>query len=260
MAEILYLYAIAARGELTAPPAAGVDGRGRFAIVEQGRLAALAGRVDSNEFSQESIDARASDLDWIGAIGWRHQEVVNAVRETTDVVPVRAFTLFSSETTLRDHLREREAALVEVLDRIRGRDEWTLQVEFDGDRWPAAVERRSPALAQLRAEAESAPEGRAYLLRKKIEDARRSAGREEEDRIVAELEERAREEFASPLVVERRQTRAGAFPQINILLDRSAADRVREFAGGLSRAWESDGVTIRLTGPWPPYTFVGSEP
>lgn len=258
MPPVLYLYAIAPRDSLSVPSVGGVDGAGEFTIVEHGGIAALAGIVDGEAFSQEAIDARAADLDWIGGIGWRHQETVTAVRRSADAIPVRAFTLFSSEEALRAHLAENEGTFESVLGRIRGREEWTMQVEFDDAKWSAAVERRSSALAPLLAEAEAAPEGRAYLLRKKVGEARKNAAREEEDRVVAEIEEKARSEFASPLVAERRQTRSGTFPQINLLLPRDAAPRIRAFADGLSRAYGEQGVSIRLTGPWPPYTFVRS--
>ena len=152
MPQVIYLYAIAPRGALQAPDVEGVDGRRDFAVVEEGEIAALAGRVDAAEFSQEAIDARASDLDWIGQIGWRHQQVVAAARDQADAIPLGAFSLFSSEEALRGHLSDRQAALREVLDAIREREEWTLQVDFQGDRWEAAVARRSPTLAALAVE------------------------------------------------------------------------------------------------------------
>ncbi len=174
MTQALYVYAIAPRGELRVPDADGVDGRREFAIVEEGGLAALASRVDAAEYSQDAIDARASDLDWVGQIGWRHQQVIAAAREGADAIPLGAFALFSTEDALRADLRDRGAELADLLERIRGREEWTLQVDFEGAKWEAAVERRSPTLATLAAEAEGAPAGKAYLLRRKAEETRRA--------------------------------------------------------------------------------------
>lgn len=256
MPQVIYLYAIAPRGALQAPDVEGVDGRRDFAVVEEGELAALAGRVDAAEFSQEAIDARASDLDWIGQIGWRHQQVVAAAREQADAIPLGAFLLFSSEDSLRGHLRDRQAALREVLDTIRGREEWTLQVDFKGDTWEAALARRSPTLAALSAEADGAPAGKAYLLRRKAEEARKNAAREARDAVVRELESRVSDALRAPVLVELRPRPGGTVPQINILLEKKRAAEIGALAERLESEYAPDGVELRMTGPWPPYTFV----
>jgi hypothetical protein len=256
MAEPLYVYAIAARGGVRHPAVDGVDGRREFLLVEQGDLAALASRVDAAEFSQESIDARAADLDWIGQIGWRHQQVIAAVRESADAIPLGAFTLFSSEESLRADLRERSAALAGVLAAIRGREEWTLQVDFEGAAWEAAVARRSPTLAAISAEAEAAPAGKAYLLRRKADEVRRNAAREARDSVVRELETRVSESLRSPVIVELRPRPGGTVPQINILLEKERSAEIGALAEKLESEYAAEGVGLRVTGPWPPYTFV----
>ncbi|HSN68720.1 MAG TPA: GvpL/GvpF family gas vesicle protein [Thermoanaerobaculia bacterium] len=256
MPNVIYLYAIAPRGALVAPDLEGVDGRHDFVVIEEGEVAALAGRVDAEEFSQEAIDARASDLDWIGQIGWRHQQVVAAAREQADAIPLGAFSLFSSEDALRAHLRDRHAALRGVLETIRGREEWTLQVDFEGDKWEAAVARRSPTLAALAAETEGAPAGKAYLLRRKADEAKKNAAREARDAVVRELESRVSEALRAPVIVELRPRPGGTVPQINILLEKKRSPEIGALAGRLETEYAPDGVELRVTGPWPPYTFV----
>jgi hypothetical protein len=256
MAEALYVYAIGSRGVLRAPAEDGVDGRREFALVEEGDLAALTSRVDGEAFSQEAIDARAGDLDWIGQIGWRHQRVVAAAREVADAIPVGAFSLFSSEESLREDLRKRAESLGATLERIRQRDEWTLQLDFGGERWEAAVAQRSPTLASIAAEAEGAPAGKAYLLRRKAEEARKNASREARDEVVREIEGRVREALGAPVVVELRPRPGGTVPQINILLERDRGAELEALAAALGSEFAREGVELRMTGPWPPYTFV----
>ncbi len=256
MAMALYVYAIAARGELRVPAVDAVDGRQDYLIVEEGDVAALASRVDAAAFSQEAIDARASDLDWIGQIGWRHQQVVAATREDADAIPLGAFALFSTEEALRSDLRNRRDELAGALETIRGREEWTVQVDFEGEKWEAAVARRSPTLAALAAEAESAPAGKAYLLRRKAEEARKNAAREARDVVVREIESRVSGALASPVVVELRQRPGGTIPQINVLLEKTRSGEIGALADRLESEYAPDGVELRVTGPWPPYTFV----
>jgi hypothetical protein len=65
------------------------------------------------------------------------------------------------------------------------------------------------------------------------------------------------EKLACETVAESREQRSGAFPQINVLINRDEEARLEELRGDLERRYGEDGVTLALTGPWPPYTFAG---
>jgi hypothetical protein len=254
MPTILYVYAIAAREALVAPAMEGVDGENRLRVVERGDLAALVSEVDAGAFSQETIDERAADLDWLGAIGYHHQQVVEEACRSSDAIPLRAFVLFSTEEALAEYLEHRAEELREILGVIAGREEWTVKLEFDEKTWTHTIERRAPSLAALAAEAEGAPAGKAYLLRRKMDEARKNAAREAVDAIAAEMEGRISRQLAVPVVAEL--SRTGSMPQFNVLLERSRAAEMEQLAGELQREYGEEGVRPQLSGPWPPYTFV----
>jgi hypothetical protein len=254
MPTVLYVYAIAARDALAAPEIEGVDGEISLRVVARGDLAALVSEVDADAFSQETIDARASDLDWLGSIGYSHQQVVEHACKQADAIPLRAFALFSTEQALGEHLEEKAEELTELLGVIAGREEWTVKLEFDEGTWTDAIERRAPSLAALAAEAEGAPAGKAYLLRRKMDEARKTAAREAVDAIAAEMEDRISRQLGVPVVSEL--SRTGSMPQFNVLLERSRAGEMEQLAEELRRDYRDEGVRPLLTGPWPPYTFV----
>lgn len=256
MASALYLYAVGRAGEIAPPSVTGVDGSTEYAVVAGSGLAALASRVDPGEFGQEAVDARAGDLEWLGGIGYRHQDVVSAVRDRCDAIPLRAFTLFSGERAVEQFLAEERERLTGVLDAIRGRDEWTVRLEFDDERWAHAVEGRSPALAALAEEAKSAPAGRAYLLRRKMDEARKTAARDAEQQLVAEVETRIGSALAAPTLAEGRLARGGSFPQINVLVEKSRREQLEVLHRDLRERYRPEGIELALTGPWPPYSFV----
>lgn len=256
MPKVLYVYVIARRGAISPTGLEGVDGSPGQQVVESGELAALVSSVDSEEFSQETIDARSRDLDWLGEIGYRHQQVVQRACRDTDAIPLRAFILFSSEDSLASYLREQAETLTAVLERIAGREEWTVRLEFDEEVWRNAVERRSPSFAAVAAEAEGAPAGKAYLLRRKMDELRKNAAREAVDAVASEIERRLERELESPIVSETSGARTGGLPQINVLLDRSRSGEIEAVVSSLDSDYRGEGVRPLLTGPWPPYTFV----
>jgi len=60
-------------------------------------------------------------------------------------------------------------------------------------------------------------------------------------------------------IAESRERRDGAFPQINVLIPRDEDARLQELRDELAARYAAEGVTLALTGPWPPYTFAKAE-
>ena len=256
--RILYVYAIARAAHPTPDRVEAIDGSDHIDAVRGDSLAAFYSSVDGADFSQPVIDARSKDVEWLGRIGYRHQTVMAALMRGGTVIPLRAFTLFANESGLRNHLLQESKKFSTILDRLDGKQEWTLRIEFDPERWSEALVRRVDSLRAIAGEMQRAPEGKAYLLRKKLEDEKKRASREAEQQVVGEVEGAVMEKLACDTVAESRVQRGGAFPQINVLLNRDEESRLQELREDLSRRYEGDGVTLALTGPWPPYTFANA--
>lgn len=256
MPEVLYVYAIGRAGHSLPERVEAVDGSDRLAAVAAGELAAYFTPVDDVDFSQGVIDARAKDVEWLGSIGFRHQSVMNALMHGGTIIPLRAFTLFASDESLRRHLEAESARLTKLLDRLDGKQEWTLRIEFDPQLWSEALVRRVDSLRALSEEIAGAAAGKAFLLRKKLDDEKKRASREAEQQVMSEVEQEVLATLACDTVAETRQQRSGAFPQINVLIERDEEARLETLRDELTRRHAAEGVTLALTGPWPPYTFA----
>jgi len=250
----LYVYALT-RDAIT-PDCEAVNQSRHFDQVGHDGLFAVYTTVDDEQFSQEAVDRRAGDLEWLGAIGYRHQNVAAELMKSTAIIPLRAFTLFSSREALDRYLHENREALTRTLERLDGKREWTLQVEFDAERFSEALTNRVDALRDIAAQIESANPGRAFLLRKKLDEEKKKASREAEQQVVSEIEAAVLEKLKCETVAESRLERDGAFPQINVLLNRDEESTLQELLDGLAPRYDKEGVTLALTGPWPPYTFA----
>jgi len=256
MPQILYVYAIARAGHPMPEHVESIDGSDRIDAVTAGDLAAFVTPVDDSDFSQGVIDARAKDVEWLGAIGYRHQNVMNALMRGGTVVPLRAFTLFASGDSVRRHLDNERDRLTKLLERLDGKQEWTLRIEFDPQLWSEALVRRVDSLRALSDDIAGASAGKAFLLRKKLDEEKKAASRQAEQEVMAEVERAVMSKLACDTVAETRQQRSGAFPQINVLLERDEESRLEELREQLTHRYAAEGVTLALTGPWPPYTFA----
>lgn len=249
---ILYAYGIVAGSDPSglggiepvphAQPPHGVENAGWTMIVSA---------VPADEYSQQSIDRHADDLEWIGRIGLGHQRVNDALSNEGDVIPLRAFTLFSDESAVRQWLGEHRETLVRVQDRIGGKLEWTVKLQIEGTGWID-----DPAIRALEAEIASAPAGKAFLLNKKLErELERSRG-EMENRLVEEVAAMIEQASGAEAVVETRSGRSGGDPQIDLLYDRDRIDELERLLASTREDLATRQISISVTGPWPPYTFT----
>ena len=253
---ILYVYAIAR--DAVIPDCDAIDPSGHFDTAGHDGLFAIYTKVADEEFSQEAIDHRAGDLEWLGAIGYRHQAAAAALMKQTTIIPLRAFTLFSSAEAVDNYLHENRELLLKTLERLDGKCEWTLRIEFDAEKFSEALVHRVDALRELASQIDVANPGRAFLLRKKLDEEKKRASREAEQQVVSEIEKFVLDKLSCETVAESRLDREGAFPQINVLLNRDEESKLQELLDELLPRYDSEGVTLALTGPWPPYTFANA--
>jgi hypothetical protein len=143
-----------------------------------------------------------------------------------------------------------------VLERLDGKQEWTLRVEFEPQRWNEALNSRVDSLRAMAGEIASAAPGKAFLLKKKLDDERKKASRDAELQVVGEIEQQILEKLACETIAESRQSRDGAFPQINVLINRDEEAVLQELHRDLSNRYAGEGITLAVSGPWPPYTFA----
>jgi hypothetical protein len=251
-----YVYAIARAGHPLPERVEGVDGSTDVGSLDAAGLSAIHSRVDLVEFSQPVIDARSKDVEWLGAIGYRHQAVMAALMRGGTILPLRAFTLFSSADALRDHLVEQREQFEKILARVDGKQEWTLRIEFEPELWSNALAKRVTDLRELVEEIDRSSSGKAFLLRKKFDEAKKRASRDAEQQVVSEIEAAVLAKLDCATVAESRQQRGGAFPQLNVLIERDEEAVLQELQSELGARYGGEGVTIALTGPWPPYTFA----
>lgn len=154
---------------------------------------------------------------------WHHEEVVEALMEQRDLLPVRFGTLIPDEQAAARALEERREELAASLDRVRGAVELAVRAH------PGRAEPAAPVAGES---------GAGYM--------RAKARRVEAARTLHEpLAELARDSVVEPGLELLRAA---------YLVDRSAVDVFVALVGRLQRAHPR--LDILCTGPWPPYSFA----
>jgi hypothetical protein len=231
---------------MSAPRVLAID-RGLFAIVSTAPL---------RRYSASAINRGLSNIDWVSRAAVAHEAVVEHFIAAVAVLPMKLFTIFTSDDRALEYLRGERTRLMATAKRVANQQEWGVRVLLDRDRATRAA--RGPSTGGSAKRGGRATSGIAYLAEKK---ARRDAATELTVRAhdtVAALFER----LAAHARDARRRSASELPAQGSLLLDaaflvpRGKAASFRALAARESRALAPSGYAISLTGPWPPYTFV----
>jgi hypothetical protein len=215
------------------------------------RLWIVHAEVPLDQYGPGPLDAALKDLDWVARIALAHEAVVEhfAALPGATVIPMKLFTMFSTVERAIAGMRGRGAELRRVFARLEGCEEWGVRVLRTERKTQRA---RSPIVAKPST-------GTAFLTARKQarDDARTaaSAAATAADAVYASL---------SGIAAEHRRRTAEAPGVVAPLLDAAflvptrRRARFQSAAQRVARQISEAGAQMTVTGPWPPYNFVGS--
>jgi len=249
----LYLYGIVAL-PIELPRCEAIEDGTSIDVIAGNRVACVVSPVPVRDYESSATGRTAAEqLSWVTPRAWRHHEIVRALHASSAVVPLKFGTVCGRVDDVRDMLARCAGPIGAMLDRFRGRDEWTLSIQIDAERVIERFERDDHELRALCEESRLLPEGRAYFSRKKRE--RRATGL-----LGAQLEATTREVLAriAPCVDALCEERTGT-SAATLLVDRARFEDLKAALAGLETEASGDGLALELRGPWAPYSFVNGS-
>jgi hypothetical protein len=238
---------------------AAIEDSAKLEWVTANDLAALASAVPLAAYGEDALAEHLSDATWTAVRAMRHETVVEYVARRASVVPLRFGTIYLERSSIERMLQEKERELAQIIERLRGHEEWGVNVYSDRAVLLARITEVSPRLRELARQAEAASPGQSYLMQKKIEALRvdevRTALNEIVDRIEKTLSEQA-EDVKRLRILKVEATEHGELKaKFAFLVKRAQFEEFRAAAERLADENVAAGIRLELTGPWPAYNF-----
>jgi Gas vesicle synthesis protein GvpL/GvpF len=236
-----------------------IEDNAKLEWVTANDLAALASEVPLDLYGEEALAEHLSDATWTAVRAMRHETVVEYVAKRASVVPLRFGTIYLERSSIERLLTDKGRELAQIIERLRGREEWGVNVYWDRATLLASITEVSPRLRELARQAEAASPGQAYLIQKKIEALRVDEGKTALNEIIERLEQTlsAHADEAKRLrILKVEATEHGELKgKFAFLVKRSQFEEFRAAAERLAEENVAAGVRLELTGPWPAYNF-----
>lgn len=262
--SVYYVYCIvesSAVSELSAKslPAA-IEEDAQLEWISVNTVAALVSSVPESSYAEEPLAEHLTDATWTAIRAMRHETVVEYVAKRASAIPLRFGTIYLEREGIETMLDEDTHELGLIIEQLRGREEWGVNVYSDRAVLLSSITSVSPVLRELVERAEKAPPGQSYLMQKKIDAMRVDESRTTLNQIIDHVEEKLKEQSDDGQrlrILKVETTEHGELKaKFAFLVKRASFDEFRDAAERLAQEYEPAGIRLELTGPWPVYNFV----
>jgi hypothetical protein len=243
-------------GRLEAP---GIDGHADVAFLTVDKLTAVFSQVSLDDFSGPSGDANLRDASWIIPRARRHEQVVEEVMRLSPVLPAR-FGMVLSSALILDGLVARNAATIrDFLDRMADREEWSVKASLDVPRAEGWLQKSQTAIDGPTG-LDSVSPGLRYIQRKQfcthLRQQLNDWGRRTAEEIRRLLAAQAGDVRALRLQPKEPATNGDQMIlNCALLVSRDRVAELHDCAGDIDARYADRGVSLKVSGPWPPYSF-----
>jgi hypothetical protein len=251
-----YLYCVADSGEKVSLGPIGIDGREVYTVPFKDICAVVH---DCLAEPYQSSDAEVVK-GWVIA----HQRVVDKAWEKWGTVLPLGFDTIIPGQDGRDPRESVETwlagdyqSLKRKMEAVRGKAEYGVQVFWETQAITKSITETSAALSRLEEEIRSKPRGLAYIHRLKLENALKKEMEARADQCFRDFYKRIKKHVCDVRVEKTKGTGDDRLMIMNLscLVDR---DKSTDLGEELEAIDNMPGFSVRFTGPWPPYSFVGT--
>jgi hypothetical protein len=182
-----------------------------------------------------------------------HEHVNEVVMKDFTVLPMSFGTVFRTENDTREFLKGTYDALVEVLQKMEGKIEFGLKVNWDKENVIRELEQENDEIRRLKDDISSNQSTSTYFSRMQLGRVVESALQAKADTYVAEIYEALR----NAAVASRSNKPIGDRMIMNaaFLVEREKTRAFDEQISEIAKKYENK-LSFLYTGPWPPYNFV----
>src|SRR5258705_12716636 len=110
---------------------AAIEEGAELKLVTSGQLTAITSSVPLSIYGEGTLTERLTDATWTAVRAMRHEQVVEHFARRASVVPLRFGTIYLERVGIERMLLEKRKVLSEIIERLRDREEWGVNVHCD---------------------------------------------------------------------------------------------------------------------------------
>lgn len=264
MADGLYLYCIREKTDVEKMfSTKGIDGKNEVLVLPHRELEAVVSKVPMEEFNGRE------NLNWIKEKAVIHEQVIEGAMKKDSgflsLIPMRFGIVFKNETGLKASLDKNYSKIIDVLKKIRGKQEWGLKIYLGNKgKFVDEVKRKSALIKTKEAQMNLLPEGAAYFMEEELKDIVSKEINKELDGVAKSIFEDLKVCAADAVkckILQKELTGIKDDMVLNAayLVSEEKVEDFKKEVEDLDQKICKDGFSVKYSGPWPAYNFTQIE-
>lgn len=252
-----YVYGIANQGVREHLGAIGLDGAEVYTIPYKDICVVVHDCLAEPYKSEDETVVK----DWL----FTQQEVLDAVAEKFEVVLPMSFDIIiegknrcDPEQTVKDWMEKNYEDFHEKMVWLRNKQEFGVQVILDTESLSEKLLETDEKLNAKKKEIDSKPEGIAYIERELLKELLKEKIEEEADKYFRDFYSMIKK-YTADIVIGKAKKVGGNKQMLMNLSCLVGKDMVAELGKELENIENMEGISVRFSGPWAPYSFVTPE-
>jgi hypothetical protein len=264
----LYLYCLreSAPGYLAAPTK-DIDGNGEVFVLPFRDIEAIVSEVALEAFASEEIQRKAQeDLNWIKEKAVAHARVVQEAMKRglilLDLIPMKFGTIFKDRARLEEVLEKDYLRIRKALERIRGKQEWTVKIYLkDRRKFEEVIKEKNETIKEKEREIVGLPEGMAFFIEEELKEVIYEELYKALNNIVEGLFEDLKKQAIASVknkILGKELTGRQEPMVLNVayLIQEQKIKDFKKEAQRLNQEIQANGFNLEYSGPWPAYNFT----
>jgi hypothetical protein len=229
-------------------------------LVRHEDLGCVVRLVPSSEYADAQPETSRDQLDWLAPRAMQHHDLLLKLMRVTTVVPLKFGSLCATTADVGEMLRDNYERFRQLIEYVRSREEWSVNLYVDKDAALRRLERSEPTLREFDELALMRPAGEAYLLRKKKNKLANELFVERFSALQREL--CARLEHCVVDITDLAKPRDAGMEchelllSVAVLISKHEMPSIGRELALFESEYAEDDVVAELCGPWPPYSFI----
>ena len=225
---------------------------------------ALASSVSADDFSEDNLEKHLADMGWVEKHIRLHEKVIEEIMRGQAVLPFKFGTVFENETNVEKLLKTNNLEFKAVLARLEGKEEWGLKIYCDSEYFKDVICKEDERIKEKDKEIVSANKGKAYFLKKKMQEFIKEIVNEKISEYTKDCFERLKitavdTRINKILPKEVTEKKEDMVLNAAFLINNKRIKEFENVLGYLKTKYADKGPIFDCTGPWPSYNFCGSS-
>lgn len=249
----LYLYAV-----LDSSAVSCEKGAAGISFVGFRDIACATATVPTSEYVRDLPSDAPQLLDWIAPRVIEHHRILLEMMLRSTIVPFKFGTLCASADNVRTMLEQQYERFRTLLEQLRGKEEWIVSIDIDCASLVRHLEATEEQLQEFNSLISEKHGGEAYLLRKKKDKLADSLMKDMLSRMQEECHQRLQCLSDTPIEVRPSSLSNGRIQVLaaTVLSSETNFGLLQEAASEIETDYAQYSASVRLSGPWPAYSFV----